>query len=478
MSSRLSIVAGLLVGIAVGALVLGGIVAVAPDPVPTPKPTPSRPAVTPTPASARPAASSSTPASPRASGASSASPSTAAAADSAEAAVAAKRRGPAERVAAGRRPRLDRRATTGSAPVSRAQLDHPARQRHALTPPGPDSATSSGRMLPIGERGTAALRPSAQSTGIVGLGTGRRVRTRGAARAAPCCRRLRRHARGGVARPGRRAHRAARPTRSPPARRCRSRPSRTRQRRGPHGQDRGRCSGPGGRRRDRLSRRPWPPARDVPARRPPGEHRHHVRRRPRGLARTGRASGGSRPRPPRQPCLALRRAQGPVRGVPRSPGRRPTGGAASVEAAIEEAERGLPPHDLAHYRGRLVVDLRPRDGGWQTRGDGGSSRGARRPRPSWRSATIRATRTRSPCPKGRADAAGHATAWRSGSPGRGEYPTTFAPPPTSCSIRRSMRPVSSRHSPAPSRRGTPDGSTGVVRRTTPAATAARNAGRP
>src|SRR3954469_11819902 len=41
----------------------------------------------------------------------------------------------------------------------------------------------------------------------------------------------------------------------------------------------------------------------------------------------------------------------------------PLGARAAVEAAIEEAERGLPPHDLAHYRGRLVVDLRPRTAG-------------------------------------------------------------------------------------------------------------------
>ena len=36
---------------------------------------------------------------------------------------------------------------------------------------------------------------------------------------------------------------------------------------------------------------------------------------------------------------------------------------AAVEAAIEEVDRRLPPHDLAHYRGRLVVDLRPRSAG-------------------------------------------------------------------------------------------------------------------
>lgn len=36
---------------------------------------------------------------------------------------------------------------------------------------------------------------------------------------------------------------------------------------------------------------------------------------------------------------------------------------AAVEAAIETIDRELPPHDLAHYRGRLVVDLRPRTAG-------------------------------------------------------------------------------------------------------------------
>jgi trehalose-phosphatase len=36
---------------------------------------------------------------------------------------------------------------------------------------------------------------------------------------------------------------------------------------------------------------------------------------------------------------------------------------AAVEAAIAEVDRGSPAHDLAHYRGRLVVDLRPRTAG-------------------------------------------------------------------------------------------------------------------
>ena len=36
---------------------------------------------------------------------------------------------------------------------------------------------------------------------------------------------------------------------------------------------------------------------------------------------------------------------------------------AAVEAAIATVDRELPDHDLAHYRGRLVVDLRPRSAG-------------------------------------------------------------------------------------------------------------------
>jgi trehalose 6-phosphate phosphatase len=36
---------------------------------------------------------------------------------------------------------------------------------------------------------------------------------------------------------------------------------------------------------------------------------------------------------------------------------------AAVEAAIETVDLELPEHDLAHYRGRLVVDLRPRSAG-------------------------------------------------------------------------------------------------------------------
>jgi trehalose 6-phosphate phosphatase len=35
----------------------------------------------------------------------------------------------------------------------------------------------------------------------------------------------------------------------------------------------------------------------------------------------------------------------------------------AVEAAIEMVDRELPAHELAHYRGRLVVDLRPRSAG-------------------------------------------------------------------------------------------------------------------
>jgi cytoskeletal protein RodZ len=71
MSSRLSIFAGLVVGIAVAALVLGAIVAFAPDPVPALQPTPSLEVVPSASASARASAS----ASPSESSSSSASPS-------------------------------------------------------------------------------------------------------------------------------------------------------------------------------------------------------------------------------------------------------------------------------------------------------------------------------------------------------------------------------------------------------------------
>ncbi len=40
-----------------------------------------------------------------------------------------------------------------------------------------------------------------------------------------------------------------------------------------------------------------------------------------------------------------------------------TAARAAVEAAIETVDGDLPAHDLAHYRGRLVVDLRPRTAG-------------------------------------------------------------------------------------------------------------------
>lgn len=36
---------------------------------------------------------------------------------------------------------------------------------------------------------------------------------------------------------------------------------------------------------------------------------------------------------------------------------------AAVEAAVATVDRELPPHELAHYRGRLVVDLRPTSAG-------------------------------------------------------------------------------------------------------------------
>ena len=62
MWARLSIVAGLVVGVAVAGLVLGGILVLAPDPAPTPTPTPSFATASPThaPPSATPSAVAST----------------------------------------------------------------------------------------------------------------------------------------------------------------------------------------------------------------------------------------------------------------------------------------------------------------------------------------------------------------------------------------------------------------------------------
>ena len=281
MSSRLSIVAGLLVGIAVAALVLGGIVAFAPDPVPTAQPTPSLPAVRRPPASARPAASSSTSGrSPSASGsASSASPSTACR-PPAPRRPAARRRSSAgaaaQGAAAGGRPRLDRagigRVRVGAGlssvtPGSTSRLDArrgPDARRHRAdaadrparhatpAPVGASRPGSSGWARAVAS-GLAA-RPGRLLVVADFDGTlAEASRDPGAARIVPLAQRaLRRLA--GVA--------AAHPERVSVAVLT--------------GQDRGRRRGPGRRRRDRLSRRPRPPARDVPARRPPGEHRHHV----------------------------------------------------------------------------------------------------------------------------------------------------------------------------------------------------------
>ena len=136
------------------------------------------------------------------------------------------------------------------------------------------------------------------------------------------------------------------------------------ERRRPDGEDSGRRRGAGGRRRDRLSRRPRAPARDVRTRRP---------RRRRDAAEAGfealphepPSAGGPCAAAPRQPAWLFVERKGPsvafhVRQADDIPAAR-----ASVEAAIEAVEaRGRPRrHDLAHYRGRLVVDLRPRAAG-------------------------------------------------------------------------------------------------------------------
>ena len=96
----------------------------------------------------------------------------------------------------------------------------------------------------------------------------------------------------------------------------------------------------------------------------PGPHRDDVPCRPRGSLEPGRDPRRARAGGPRPARLAVRRAQGPVGGVPRPPGRgpcrRPRG---RGRAAIATVDRELPAHDLAHYRGRLVVDLRPRTAG-------------------------------------------------------------------------------------------------------------------
>ena len=65
---------------------------------------------------------------------------------------------------------------------------------------------------------------------------------------------------------------------------------------------------------------------------------------------------------------------------------------AAVEAAIAEVDSGSPPHDLAHYRGRLVVDLRPRTRVASARPSRRSWPSSGR-RPSWPSATTAATPT-------------------------------------------------------------------------------------
>ena len=123
---------------------------------------------------------------------------------------------------------------------------------------------------------------------------------------------------------------------------------------------------------------------------------------------------------------------------------------AAVEAAIAEVDRDLPPHELAHYRGRLVVDLRPRSAGGKREaveallaelraGRGGRVR--RRPQ--------RRGRVRGP-PRARAGPGRWRQHWRSPSPARTACRTRSAPRPMSCSRHRTMRRARCPPSPAPS----------------------------
>ena len=94
--------------------------------------------------------------------------------------------------------------------------------------------------------------------------------------------------------------------------------------------------------------------------------------------------------------LAVRRAQGPVGRVPRPPGRRPRRRARPCSSQSRgRGGRARPaPHGLAHYRGRSVVDLRPRARAASARRSSDCSWSSD-PAPRSRSATTRATPTRS-----------------------------------------------------------------------------------
>ena len=100
---------------------------------------------------------------------------------------------------------------------------------------------------------------------------------------------------------------------------------------------------------------------------PPGPRRtpdRHVPARPRSGAGAGGAPGGARARDPRAPdrgCSS--NAKGPSVAFHVRQAEDRVAARAAVVAAIETVDRELPEHDLAHYRGRLVVDLRPRAAG-------------------------------------------------------------------------------------------------------------------
>ena len=176
--------------------------------------------------------------------------------------------------------------------------------------------------------------------------------------------RFRRHAGRGLARPGRGGDRPARSPRAPPAGGRRGRHGPSAFGRDPDRSDRGRRGRPGPRRRHPLSRRPRAPGGHVPARRRPGPPRDHVPCRPRVLAGTGRGARHARaggPRQRRPGCSSSARAR-------RSPSTSARPRTASLPGPRSRppsprSTASLPPHDLAHYRGRLVVDLRPRDAG-------------------------------------------------------------------------------------------------------------------
>ena len=178
-------------------------------------------------------------------------------------------------------------------------------------------------------------------------------------------RRLRRHAGRGLARPGRDDHRAA-----GRAGRCAgwraSRPDRpgAARRRDPDRPDRGRRRGARPRRRHHLPRRPRPAVGDVPARRRPGPPRDDVPCRPRRSLEPAEILAARVPEVLGTAGLAVRRAQGAVGRLPRPPGRRPGRGAGrGRRPPSRPSTASCRRTTSAHYRGRLVVDLRPRTAG-------------------------------------------------------------------------------------------------------------------